>query len=615
MAGLAVQLGLGDRADLVDPVASVHAMLASWPEPWLLIFDNVRDERSVRAVLPPAGQGRILITSQSALWPHGMVASVDVLPPEEAGAFLMTRTADDDPQAAGKLAEELGGLPLALEQAGAYIQAAGTDLKTYLELFERKRSEMLTRGDPLGYDKTIATAWSLAFARLQQHDPVATGLLRLIGCCAAEPIPLQMLLQSSGDGSPRHLPARIASSLRPLLDDPLASKDAVASLRRYSFINPVGNDTVIVHRLVQAVTRGHMPPNELADWTSVLAVLIERAVPADPSIPAEWPTCAQLLPHAYEALPPAAPVMSRLAQYLESSGNYSAARDLQARIVDALEGISGTALTLTARAGLARFSGEAGDPAAARDIFAQLVPDMQLALGRDHPDVLDARSNLAEWTGEAGGFSAARAMFADLQPDMERMLGRYHPDTLGARGNLAAWTGEAGDVEKARDLNSALLQDVDRALGPDHPHTLLTRGNLARFTCAGGDAALARNMAAALLPDMQRVFGPDHPYTLITRVNLARFTGDAGDPVAGRDMNAELLAEVERVLGRRDRETFAVRTRLARFTAEAGDPRSAKGMLISLVAECERVLGAGHAVTTEARHALTRLQRPAAPGA
>ena len=74
---------------------------------------------------------------------------------------------------------EMGGLPLALEQAAAYIQAIGQSLAGYLALFRRRRSALLRRGEPSGYSGTVFTAWDLAFTQLEQSDrrgrPAAAG--------------------------------------------------------------------------------------------------------------------------------------------------------------------------------------------------------------------------------------------------------------------------------------------------------------------------------------------------------------------------------------------------------------------------------------------------------
>ena len=137
---LAAQLGARGLADARDPVASVHAVLARFPVPWLLIFDNAADLASVAAFLPPAGPGRAVITSQNPNWP-GQPLEVPVLDPDVAAGFLVSRTGDTNRQAAWDLADMLGGLPLALEQAAAYTQATGDTLADYLPLFRQRRAE------------------------------------------------------------------------------------------------------------------------------------------------------------------------------------------------------------------------------------------------------------------------------------------------------------------------------------------------------------------------------------------------------------------------------------------------------------------------------------------
>ena len=159
---LAAQLGARGLADARDPVTSVHAVLAGFPVPWLLIFDNAADMASVAAFVPPAGPGRVLITSQNPNWP-GQALDIPVLDPDVAAGFLVSRTGDPDRQAARDLADVLGGLPLALEQAAAYMQAIGDTLAGYLALFRQRRAALLARGEPTGYSKTVASTWALAF--------------------------------------------------------------------------------------------------------------------------------------------------------------------------------------------------------------------------------------------------------------------------------------------------------------------------------------------------------------------------------------------------------------------------------------------------------------------
>jgi hypothetical protein len=328
---LAAQLGAGDSG---DPVAAVHGLLAASPAQWLLVFDNAPDRGSVAPFVPPAGRGRVLITSRNQIWPPGQALDVPVLDPQVAAEFLAGRTGDADRRSALELAGELGGLPLALEQAAAYVQASGESLAAYLASFLQRRPELLSRGEPTGYPGTVATTWRLAFEDLQRAAPGAVGLLRLLAFCAPEAIPLRLVLQPRPDLAGR-LGEEVAPVLAPLLEDRLAAGDAIAALRRYSLISPPADGSVSVHRLVQAVTVDQMPAELAAAWQQAAAALVEAAIPAEPWLPAAWPACAALLPHARAVLGLTSGGMLLIALYLGHSGSYAAARDLFQLIADA----------------------------------------------------------------------------------------------------------------------------------------------------------------------------------------------------------------------------------------------------------------------------------------
>jgi Domain of unknown function (DUF4062)/Tetratricopeptide repeat len=589
---LAAQLGARDAG---DPVVAVHGVLAADRAQWLLVFDNAPSWDSVAVFVPPAGRGRVLITSRDQIWLPGRALEVPVLDQQVAAEFLANRVGDPGGQAAWDLAGELGGLPLALEQAAAYVQASGGSLAGYLAAFRRRRANLLGRGEPIGYLQTVATTWRVAFENVQQAEPGATGLLRLLAFCAPEAIPLPLLLQPR-PGLAGQLSDDVAPVLTPLLEDEFAAGDAVAALRRYSLVTPAANGSVSVHRLVQAVTADQMPAELAGNWHQAAAALIEAAIPADTEPPATWPACAELLPHAQAALADDSDGMARMANYLGRSGSYAAARDLQRKGVEARERVLGPEhpRTLTARHWLARWTGEAGEPAAARELFAAELPVSERVLGRQHPHTLNARANLAGWTGKAGGAAAARDQLAAILPELERVLGPEHPDTLDARYELAFWTGEAGDAAAARDQFAALLPMLERVLGLEHPDTLGARHSLAYWTGWVGDAAAARDQFTALLPIRERVLGAEHPDTLTTRRDLAYWTAQAGDWAAARDQFATLLPIHERVLGPEHPRTLANRSGLAVWTGQAGDAAAARDQFAALLPSSVRVLGAEH---------------------
>jgi hypothetical protein len=612
---LAAQLGASVAAGAGDPVVAVHSALAAYPGEWLLIFDNVPRQGAVRAFLPPAGNGRVLITSQSAVWPQGQAVPIPVLGTEVAAVFLVTRSGDPDRQAAAALAEELGGLPLALEQAGAYVETAGITLAGYLSVFADRRADLLARGQaPAGHPADVAATLGLALSGLGDEDPAAAGLLRLLACLSPEPVPLAPLL--SGTAVFGQLAPGIAAVIGPLLGDPVAAGAVIAALRQYSLVTPAEGGLVLVHRLVQAITLAQLPADVAGQWKQAAAVLVEAAIPADPGLPAAWPVCAMLLPHARAALSLTSGGMWRIAVYLGASGSYPAARDLFERIADARREDDAYGPehpdTLGARSELARWTGDAGDAAAARDEFAALLPIRERVLGPEDRDTLTTRHNLAYYTGVAGDAAAARDQFAALLPIRERVLGPEDPETLTTRHNLAYYTGVAGDAATARDQTAALLPIEERVLGPEHPDTLTTRHNLASWTENTGDAAGARDQFAALLPIRERVLGAEHPDTLATRHNLAYRTGDAAGT---RDRLAGLFAIEERVLGPEHPDTLAARADIALFTGQAGDAVAARDQFAALLAIRERVLGPEHPDTLATRHSLARWTRQAGDAA
>ena len=365
----------GGPGDPRDPVAVVHAVLADSRLPWLLIFDNAPDPDSVREFLPPAGRGQVLITSQHALWPPGQGIDVPVLDAETAAGLLTSRSGDPDQGAALELAGELGGLPLALEQAAAYVQATSSTLASYLRLFRQRHLALLAVGQAPGHPPTVTATFGLALNRLQRESPVAVVLLQLLACLAPEPVPLTLLLQAKEHNGATGVRGRAMAAVwrkamgdvLPLTTDQVTAAEAVTALRRYSLVTSAGDGMILVHLLVQFCALGRLKPKQIARYRAVAALLTEAAIPADAYLPDAWPACAALLPHALATLSLTSSRMwrltssglGRLANYLGASGSYSAARDLWQAIADACMRARGPEhqATLIARLGHATMTG------------------------------------------------------------------------------------------------------------------------------------------------------------------------------------------------------------------------------------------------------------------
>ncbi|TEU22064.1 MAG: hypothetical protein E3J21_00740, partial [Anaerolineales bacterium] len=146
---------------------------------WLLVFDHARGPEQVRSYLPHRATGHVLIISRNPAW-RGLASplTVPVLERPESVAFLLKRTGQTGKAAASKLAKALGDLPLALEQAGAYIDATGgSPLSAYLDLFRHRQRDLSRRGKPSSdYPPTVATTWEIAFQQVRQASPAGADL-------------------------------------------------------------------------------------------------------------------------------------------------------------------------------------------------------------------------------------------------------------------------------------------------------------------------------------------------------------------------------------------------------------------------------------------------------
>ncbi|WP_083872396.1 FxSxx-COOH system tetratricopeptide repeat protein [Nocardia testacea] len=456
---------------------------------WLLILDNVADPADIAEVLARAGNGRIVITSRLASgWQQATtVVRLDVLDAQEALALLtgiLTAAGPRDCEGAAELCAELGFLPLAIEQAGAYMaQNPLTTPRTYLQLLAEYPAAMYSQ-TAVGADaeRAVARIWRVNLDRITAAEPAAADLLRILAWYGPNAIPLTLC--------------------RSLADPPTFDR-ALGVLTAYSMITPdPATTTVSIHRLVQAVARTpdpsdpHRSAEKIEHARTRAADLLDDALP-DWENPANWPVWQNLLPHI-EAL---------AAHTRQDTATISHL-------------LSGTALYI--------LSGDQALNTLAVTYLHRAIAHHERVLGPDHPDTLTARHNLAYAYSSAGRTAEAIPLFERTLTDSERILGSDHPDTLTSRNNLADAYRSAGRAAEAISLFERTLTDSERLLGPDHPSTLNSRSNLAYAYDAAGRTTEAVPLYEQTLTDCERILGPDHPSTLRSRNNLAYAYNSAG---------------------------------------------------------------------------------------
>ncbi|MEV6842191.1 tetratricopeptide repeat protein, partial [Actinoplanes sp. NPDC051411] len=586
-----LQLGLAALTRRLHPVgtlADAQAWAIGWLQAhtgWLLVLDNVEDVNDVADLLGVVGgRGQVVVTTRrdlgAARWAMSGLTPfrLGVLSRRAAVDLLTGLTGHDDAEAAGRLAAELGDLPLALEQAAAYIaQHDRMGFDDYRQLLDDQFDRVASNAGHGGKaGRSIAAVWTVTMTAIARLNPLAAQVLDVLAWLAPEGLPDDVLA--------------------PLGGNPADIDDALAMLVSYSIISREAG-LIGMHRLVQAVTRNTQVAADTAVSVRERAVdLLAAAIPDDPINNVQgWPRWNALLPHidtlagnvsADHELVDLLLIGDRAATYRQFQGQIDIAIvQFQAVLADLRRVLGeGHPYTLISRNNLALAYRVAGRTVEAIAELEAVLASLRRVLGEGHPSTLTARSNLASGYQDAGRTVEAVAEFEAVLADQRRVLGEDHPDTLISRSNLALAYRAAGRTVEAIAELEAVLADLRRVLGEGHPSTLTARSNLASGYQDAGRTAEAIAEFEALLGDRRRVLGEDHPDTPTTRSNLAgayQVAGRTAEAVAGFEA---VLGDRRRVLGEDHPDTLISRSNLAGAYQVAG--RTAEA-----VAGFEAVLG------------------------
>ncbi|MET9412441.1 tetratricopeptide repeat protein [Streptomyces sp. NPDC002935] len=611
LAGITTQLcpewaqtaGPDDRAAWAITWLQAHAG-------WLLIFDNAENPTHLRPYLGTLSHGHHLITSRKATGWHKLAPkmALGLLPMDEATDLLCTIAFQDSVptgeqrDAARLLSADLGCLPLALEQAGAYAYRTGTDLDTYRQSLGLVLDEEDDVDDP---ERTIARIWDYTLTAISARKPLAVTLLQTMAWLAPDDIPRTLFA--------------------PLVPDPIALGNALGELHAYNMIAFTDDrQGVTVHRLVQTVLRNRNPlhsENETrfsAPGRSEAGQAIRQALPAPPDNAQPEPTALweRLLPHVValmEYTPLQHPVTAetvetyyQAAQYLYRQGRDAHTITLRTHILALSEHALGDAHpdTLTHRHNLANAYQASGNLGRAIPLYEATLAQREQVLGDTHPHTLASRNNLASAYEAAGDLGGAIPLYEATLAQREQVLGDTHADTLASRNNLAGAYRSAGDLGRAIPLLQATLAQSEQVHGDTHPHTLTSRNNLASAYRVAGDLGRAIPLLEATLAQREQVQGETHPHTLTSRNNLASVYRVAGDLGRAIPLLEATLAQREQVLGHTHPDTLTSRHNLASAYRVAGDLGRAIPLLEATLAQSEQVLGDTHPHTLTSRNNL-----------
>jgi tetratricopeptide (TPR) repeat protein len=520
LAALAGRLGLESAISTGIETATRAALDAlRRGEPyarWLLVFDNADQPEEIRQYFP-GGPGDVLITSRNHRW-QSTVATVpvDVFTRAESREFLSKRapikSTDPDTEL---LANKLGDLPLALDQAGAMLAETGMPVREYIGLLDERFIKIMALGKSADYPESVTAAWQISVEKVKEQLPQAQDLLRCCAFFSPDPIPRDVFRRAA------QVPG---TSVSDLMADPILLANAIGELGRFALVSVAGR-TITVHRLIQALLRGELDEQQQARYRREVHSILAAAASADPADDRQWERFRELLPHvtsdATDLTASPDPVVRefalKMARYLYLSGDLASCQDLTKRIIDQWVADSGPddphVLAAQRQVGDVLFG--LGRYAEAATVNEQTLNRAREVLGEQHPHTLALQSARAANERALGNFQKALELDAETLKLNEAAFGPTALQTLRAINNLGLDYGLIGDYGAARQFSQrAYLLASETDSGASATEVLIPWGNLAWAVRLEGQYTKARDVGSDAWAFGKERLGPDHFATL-----------------------------------------------------------------------------------------------------
>lgn len=566
LAALAPRLGLEDIAPgrVEDAVSAVLDSLrrGSPHDRWLIIFDNADQPEEIRDFIP-VGPGHVIVTSRNHRWQSvADVVEVDVFTRQESLQFLRRRVPGIGQTEADRLASELGDLPLALEQAAALQVESGMSVDEYMELLEKESTKVLAENPPADYPVSVAAAWSLSVARLQEQMPFAWELLRR--CAFFGPEPIQRDLLKNG----RYV---LGPPLQSDLADPIMVSRATRELGRYALARIDNNRrTLQVHRLIQKLIRDEMNNRERESIQHEVHLLLAAADPEDPYDLDDWLRYDELLAHVVHAEVVASSnrdvrrLVLNTIRYLFNVGDLRTCDALSAQALERWTADSGPSdPEVLVLAGLrADLLWTQGDYPGAYDLRTVTLERMREVLGEDHEATLRVTNTYGASLRARGDFAAALELDQQTLAQHLAAFGDEDPRTFSMANNVAIDRALNGDYDTAYEIDRQTHEDRLNFYGRnDHPWVIHSFSAIGRDLRQGGKYVQAleiEEQAHQAFAELvhRRTLRADHHWVLLQAKDLAATRRKIGQLDVALELSEDVYQKFVRSFGERHPDTL-----------------------------------------------------------
>lgn len=555
---------------------------------WLLILDNAEDLALLSGFLPPSIGGHVLVTTR--IQAMGRLAvrveEMKTLSSAQGALFLLQRSgrlasdalleaaSSEDRVLAVQIAHEVGGLPLALDQAGAYLEETGCGLDDYLRMYHQRRFALLNErgGIVSDHPQPVATTWALSFTCIRDTNPAAEDILRICAFLQPEAIPEEVLFKGAHYLGP---------SIQLLAADPFAFHQALKALRAYSLIQRhPGTRMLSVHQLVQAVIIDEMDQATMLLWAERVVKAVDTCLPLVDHT--TWATYEQYLAHAQkcvmliEQLKLTGEAAVRLPQcisfYLHERARYAESeiwhnKSLQIR--ERILGVDHPGLASPLN-GLAYLYREQGRYVEAELLFQRALHLRIQNLGEENPQTARSYNNLAVVYRQQGQYDRAKPLFEQALRIWKQTLGPEHSYVAWPLQGLAILYREQKKYYEASVLFQQAVSIRVQSLGNEHPLVAESLNGLAGVFSDQGQYIEAVQLYTQAITMRENALGPEHPKTAASLQGLAIVHWKQGNHSEAEPLFQRALGIFERMLGPHHPDTQAAREIVTSFQHEMG---------------------------------------------